>query len=94
MHTLLIAVVCAALNLACVPKPPPIPVPPQPPIGEPTCADACQRLDQLGCDAAKPTPRGHSCLEVCRNVQESGIVTWDLRCLVSATSCTVADRCQ
>ena len=94
MHTLLLAVVCATLNLACVPKPIPPPVPPPTPVGELTCADACQRLDQLGCPAGQPTPRGHTCLEVCANVAASGLIHWDLACLVSAVSCAAADRCQ
>lgn len=59
-----------------------------------TCADACQRASQLGCSAAEPTPKGASCLEVCVNVMQSGVVTFNLACKSKATSCPAYDRCQ
>lgn len=101
-------VVLLALGLtACPPKPPVPPVTPPdvfdkmdaaPEMAVPsdpsTCAAACERLWLLGCKGGRPTPKGATCIEFCRNVQESGIVSWDLRCLSSASSCAAADRCR
>jgi hypothetical protein len=56
--------------------------------------DACRRLLALDCPAGRKTPRGATCAEVCENVVESGIVSWDLTCLSSASSCAAADRCR
>jgi hypothetical protein len=96
MHTLLLALFCSVLHLGCVTTPIPVPVPPQPqpPVSDFTCADVCQRLDQLGCPAGRPTPMGHTCLEVCRNANDSGTIHWNMECLSTAITCGVADHCQ
>ncbi len=59
----------------------------------PTCADACARLTVLHCAGGATTPGGATCLDVCRNVQESGIVAWNLSCLSNAKSCATAESC-
>ena len=58
----------------------------------PTCADWCARAKALGCEAAKPTSKGSSCVDVCTNVQ-TGPKKWDLKCRTAAASCTMADAC-
>jgi hypothetical protein len=68
--------------------------PPEPPPGSPTCATACQRLVQLNCDGSKPTPEGATCEDVCKNIQESGLISWDLRCRTNAPSCAAVDNCE
>lgn len=60
----------------------------------PTCEGVCVHLADLGCSAAKPTPEGHTCAEVCNNVQSSGIVSWDLACRAKAKTCTALDACK
>lgn len=72
----------------------PPPKPPVPPPGAATCADVCHHLAELGCPAAKPTPKGTPCTEVCANIQSSGVITWNLDCRASAPSCDAADRCE
>jgi hypothetical protein len=80
------------LCVAC-PTPPKPPAPPPAP-GAATCADVCAHLTELGCDAARPTAKGATCLDVCRNVQASGIVSWDLDCRLRSPSCGEADSCE
>lgn len=67
-----------------------------PPKPEPTaiCADVCARGVELGCAFALPTDGGSSCVEVCDNVQSSGIIEWDLACRASASSCEAIDLCE
>lgn len=57
------------------------------------CLAACRRLIKLGCEAGKPTPEGTSCTRVCENVQSSGVVSWNINCIKTATSCEAADEC-
>lgn len=79
----------------CRSLPPPAPDPAvDPPAGEADCGAACARASALGCEAAEPTPEGASCEQVCREVQDSGIVRWDLECRASAQSCEETDRCE
>lgn len=91
------AVMCACFALAGCPRPipPPVPTPPDADFdgGAATCADACARLQQLGCPAGQPTPRGAPCVEVCENVQQSGVISWDLSCIARAVTCGATDRC-
>jgi len=79
--------------LVCAACPPP-PKPPEPPPGAPTCADYCHHVAELGCEAARPTAKGASCVDVCANVQSSGAVAWDLGCRTKAVTCDEVDRCE
>lgn len=80
----------ALLLTTCLPqKPPPVVVPP----GAATCADVCHNLTTLGCPAARPTAKGVPCETVCANVQDSGVITWDLACRAHAATCAAVDRC-
>ena len=72
--------------------PQPLP-PPAPPTGTPSCETACARLEQLGCNAAKPTPGGTTCATVCTNVETSGVVLYGVECVMVAETCAAADRC-
>ena len=84
------------LFYACSPTP--SPEPPKPPgpdawVEGATCADACNHMAILGCEEAKPTPKGATCVEVCENVQNSGVMTWNLDCLMGTKSCAQVDVC-
>lgn len=68
-------------------------VPPPPPSGSPSCETACARLEQLHCTAAKPTPTGASCTEVCANIESSGYVEYGVACVTNALTCDKADTC-
>lgn len=91
------------ITLSCTPRPP---VPPVGPTDvdasiadaadearRPTCADVCARLSALHCPEAETTAAGATCLDVCRNVQSSGVAGWNLSCLSNAKSCAAADSC-
>lgn len=73
--------------------PPPTPDPPSP-VENADCGAVCERAAELGCEWAKPTPEGTPCEEVCQNIQQSGIVQWDLGCRAGARSCEEADACE
>ena len=60
---------------------------------EDACARACGRLAALGCPEAEPTDAGAPCVEVCRNTEASGVVTFAPECVANATSCDDVDRC-
>lgn len=75
------------LAISCVTVPPPKP------LDRPaTCADMCERGTELGCQWAKPTPQGKTCLDVCRNVMESGVLTFDLECEARAANCSACEH--
>jgi hypothetical protein len=85
------------LVIGC-PKPFPDPKPPQ--REDATCETACANAQKLwdkesgdeGCIVSQPTPRGASCVEVCKNtVLETG--SYPLDCLVAATSCAEVAAC-
>lgn len=57
------------------------------------CPEACAHLAHLGCDEAKPTPGGATCLDVCVSVQQSEATALDLVCVTAATSCDAANAC-
>jgi len=64
------------------------------PVVNPSCHDVCKRGEQLDCSWALPTLEGATCIEVCQNVQSSGIVNWDLDCRVTAKTCNEVDECE
>lgn len=85
------------------PEPTPQPEPPDPwndaavdvgpaPAPGGSCADACAKLAALGCPAAKPTPKGATCVEVCQNTLGSP-VSLQPDCVVRATDCPSAEAC-
>jgi hypothetical protein len=96
MRALLIGILF--VGLGCPHNPTPTPVPPTPGAmdasGPATCADVCQHESVLGCSGAQPTPNGASCVEVCANVQASGIISWDLVCRANAATCEDIDACE
>jgi hypothetical protein len=58
-----------------------------------TCSAWCARATTLKCPAAKPTPGGASCVDVCTNAN-SGPAKWNLKCRVAAKTCAAADACE
>lgn len=68
-------------------------VPPQPPPDVLSdCAMACERLRYLECEAAQPTPDGHTCLEMCETTEATGYTTTHPECIAMASDCEDADR--
>jgi hypothetical protein len=57
------------------------------------CERACKRLEQLGCPEAEPTPGGVSCVTVCENVEDSGVVSLDPECVARVRSCAEIEAC-
>lgn len=91
MHPRALVLLLATTLLACPPSPPaPTPAPAG---GEPSCDQFCAHARRLGCRVGTPTRKGASCEAVCRNVQESGIASFDLRCGMAADSCQALDAC-
>lgn len=88
---LLLPLLLAAQCQTPTPTPGPDPTPVPPPAG--SCAVACARLRELGCEAAKPTEAGASCEAVCEYVNSSGTLQLDTGCVAAAASCEAADRC-
>jgi hypothetical protein len=87
----------------CPHNPTPTPVPPTPIVDAAavdtgplphTCSGYCIHLRALGCPAGAPTPKGVSCEDVCQNLQDSGVVTYDLGCRTSASTCASIDSCE
>jgi hypothetical protein len=96
---LLVSVFCLLAVPGCprpITGPQPIPVsgPDAAGRGSATCLDVCANAGKLGCPAAQPTPNGTSCEEVCVNVMQSGIVTFDLACRAEASDCAAFERCE
>lgn len=97
----LLAFMTIALSLTACPKEPVPPTPgtdagPEPDTPDAsllTCADWCKHAEELHCAAAKDTPAGAHCVDVCTNFQ-SGPAPFDLRCRVGAKTCTAADNCE
>lgn len=85
------AFLLVVLLVACA-QVPIVPVEPTPPTA--TCSDVCARGAELGCEFARPTDGGVGCVDVCENVQRSGIIEWDLACRASAPSCDAVDLCE
>jgi hypothetical protein len=98
MKTLFAALFVLALS-GC-PKPLPPPYVPTPnadaamPAGPPSCATACARAVQLGCDWGRPTAGGAPCTTVCANANRGdGPIRFDFACRANAASCNAADLC-
>lgn len=81
----------ALLFCAACPAPP---KPPVPPPGAATCADLCRHETELGCEAAKTTAGGVTCVAVCENVVSSSVIHWDLDCRAGALTCAEVDSCE
>lgn len=79
----------AMLLIACSPAVVPTPPP------EPTCADACAHLLDLGCESGLPTDEGASCQEVCENAESLGLpeIRWPRACVAAAPNCGAAEAC-
>jgi len=101
MKLVLAVLVFVPVMMACgacheTPATPPVPADGgaggAPPVADP-CERACGRLADLGCPEAEPTEDGASCVEVCRNVQDSGAVSLDPECVTQLARCEDVDGC-
>jgi hypothetical protein len=52
----------------------------------------CAHWSDLGCEEAKPTPNGESCVAVCENIQQGNLKD-DLECQAAVESCDQIDSC-
>lgn len=69
------------------------PTPTTPSVGDPeACPDACERLRDLGCRAAEPTPEGVTCLAICLDTEATGWTTMHPSCIAVAETCEEASR--
>ena len=59
-----------------------------------TCTTVCTNLKNRKCPGANKTVKGSTCVDVCQNTQDSGIVSWDLKCRSTQTTCAAIDACQ
>lgn len=101
-RALSLLVVAGGLAIAACPPPgprPPVPAP-VPTVdaggGGPsaaTCETVCAHWRELSCKEGGPTPGGITCERVCENVQSSGVIEWDLRCMVAVASCEAIEQC-
>lgn len=90
ISAMLLTLAFAATCTGCPPPPPP-----DDPVPEATCEATCAHWTELGCDQAKPTPGGASCVEVCENVMGSGgLMYWNLDCRVAVETCDEIDDCE
>ena len=90
---LLILAVAITASAGC-PRPIPNPAPPRDAdAGAASCETACARLYWLGCPAGRPTPRGHTCTEVCARAASSGVIEWDVACIARADTCYETEGC-
>lgn len=91
------ALALASILAACTP--PPEPLNPDLPSKRPEagshddCTAACAHLAELGCEEARPTPAGATCVQVCDNVEQSGATTLDVACVERAPTCEAVDEC-
>lgn len=74
------------------------PAPPPPPPAADAgpmrpCEAACARYAFLKCKQAQPTPDGASCVDVCENVESSGVMSLGPDCVAHAARCEDADAC-
>jgi len=89
------------------PKPSPDPVPTTtttvvipPPIvdggTEPVtdCEKACAVFAKYKCKEALPTPKGTTCVEVCKNAEDSEVLSLNPDCVKHADSCESAKACR
>jgi len=101
MKLVLAVLVFVSVMIACgacrqAPGTPPVPADGgaggAPPVVD-TCERACGHLAELGCPEAEPTGDGASCVEVCRNVEDSGAVSLDPECVTQLARCEDVDGC-
>ena len=57
-----------------------------------TCASACTRFRELGCEEGDPTPEGKTCEDVCTQAGAAHIEL-DTACVVRSSSCDEARSC-
>lgn len=88
-----LGILAVGVLVACPPPPEPTPEP-EPDGGAATCASMCQHWAALGCEEAEPSPGGVPCVEVCLNVQGSGVLLWDLECRSRVDRCEDIDECE
>lgn len=91
-----VALFCIIALSCCLPVPPPEPPTPNPPTppGEASCGAVCARAEGMGCEWAADTPKGTPCAEWCQDIQDNGILKWNLKCRAAAESCRAMDACE
>lgn len=55
------------------------------------CEAACLKLSDLGCEEAKPTPAGVSCVDFCHASEAKGVVLLHPSCVAGPTVQVCAD---
>lgn len=58
------------------------------------CKRWCAHAAELHCAAARDTPFGGKCVDVCTSIQNGGIVSFNLDCRIAADTCAAAELCE
>ena len=64
-----------------------LPAPEPPSDDQDGCEAACKRLEELGCEEAEPDANGNSCVVICRETLNAGILTLDTEGVAKANRC-------
>jgi len=59
-----------------------------------TCAQACANMAKLKHPAATKHPKGVTCESVCKDVQASKLIKWNLKCRAGAKTKRAVDQCE
>ena len=80
---------CGGITPVPAPEPQPGPI-----VIEPTCEDICSHYRELGCTEGDPTPAGEPCEAWCGNALEVPGFKERFRCIIDASSCDAAGKCE
>lgn len=58
------------------------------------CRRWCAHAAEMHCAAARDTPFGGKCVDVCASIQNGGIVSFNLDCRIAADTCAAAELCE
>ena len=83
------------LASGCPVQPPVEPdAPPHDPNAAASCEGVCEHWRALECAEAETSSDGETCEAVCQNVQDSGIIEWNLPCRQAIATCDQVDSCE
>jgi hypothetical protein len=103
MRALVLLILTAAAtcqsNAPAPPAPAPDPWPEAAAPPMPACADsdlccqACAVLARLGCEEARPSRLGASCMDVCKGANDTGVVPLPTGCVARASDVAAVRTC-
>lgn len=57
------------------------------------CERACRHLADLHCAEAESTDEGGTCVEICTNMEDSGVLSFNPECVAKVAQCIEVDSC-